>query len=567
MRVSLFTLWVWLGVSALISSGAENAGHLVIVGGGLRAENSAVYTRMIQFAGGPEKARFVVLPTASLSVKDSIALCDDLTLYGITRDRAEVLDVTEKNAAQSTVDPTILAKVQAASGVFISGGDQRRLVRALTKEDGGDTPLLAEIRVLLARGGVVGGTSAGASCQSAVMLAVSGLPDPMIDEGMDTLDFGIKTDERSRGLLIRSGFGFFKTGIIDQHFHQFRGRLGRLTRAVADRRLNFGFGIDENTALIARDDGRVEVAGAGHVTVIKTTGSKSEDGPLGYRIHGVTLTLLSDGDIFDPASGKVDVPKEKEWMSPEKPEYHGNFQLNDIAAGGAVPFAMINGLAENSRKEQIGICQKLYPDHSHGYRFTFRKRPTTNCYGGFYRHAWTNTVIDIELDIDPIGEGMRDSVQSVPSDLRGIQQNSGLLSVAFRGIMPANSRTAFRKDEPLTRGELASLAARAAHIPSPFPSDPAIADLPAAQPLADEILRVTAAGWMHVDDKQQFRPTEKADAACAARVFKHLVETSAPRGASTLLQELDQLERTGSATMKRGTAAEWTARILELPRQ
>ncbi len=89
--------------------------------------------------------------------------------------------------------------------MFISGGDQRRLVRALTHKDGGDTPLLAEIRKLLERGGVIAGTSAGASAQSATMLAVSGLPDMLVDEGFDTLDYGIRDNQRQRGLLITRG--------------------------------------------------------------------------------------------------------------------------------------------------------------------------------------------------------------------------------------------------------------------------------------------------------------------------------------------------------------------------
>ncbi len=103
----------------------------------------------------------------------------------------------------------------------------------------------------------------------------------LLDEGLDALDYGIKSRENERGLLITRGFGFFKTGIIDQHFYSFRGRLGRLTRAVDHGRVPFGFGIDENTALIVEPSGRCRVQGAGFVTVIQAPPTPGEDAPTG----------------------------------------------------------------------------------------------------------------------------------------------------------------------------------------------------------------------------------------------------------------------------------------------
>ena len=104
------------------------------------------------------------------------------------------------------------------------------------------------------------------------MLAVSGLHDKLIDEGLDTLDYGTTSHSDQRGLLLTRGFGFFKAGIIDQHFTQYRGRLGRLTRATADSgNVAIGFGIDENTALLVSKKGPIQVSGMGAVTIIKPT--------------------------------------------------------------------------------------------------------------------------------------------------------------------------------------------------------------------------------------------------------------------------------------------------------
>ena len=169
-------------------SGLSGSGHLVIVGGGLRPDNAKVFEKIVEYAGGAQIARFVVLPSASLMTRDAEDFCTYLTRYGVTADRSEVLNVNFKNAASATNEIGILEKVRRASGVYLAGGDQRRLVRLLTEKDGSDTPLLAEIRKVYERGGVIAGSSAGASAQSETMLAVSGLNDKLIDEGLDTLD-------------------------------------------------------------------------------------------------------------------------------------------------------------------------------------------------------------------------------------------------------------------------------------------------------------------------------------------------------------------------------------------
>ena len=122
-----------------------------------------MFEKIIQFAGGVESERFVVLPTASLLTLDAEDFCKYLTRYGVAADRSEVLNVNIKNAATATHDQEILEKVRRSGRLFFTGGDRRRLVRLLTKEDGGDTPLLAEIRKVYEHGGVIAGSSAGAS--------------------------------------------------------------------------------------------------------------------------------------------------------------------------------------------------------------------------------------------------------------------------------------------------------------------------------------------------------------------------------------------------------------------
>ena len=75
---------------------SSQGGHLVIIGGGLRPNNEEVFLRMIDYAGGVDRARFVILPTASSSDRYSREFCKELERYGIPADRAEILDVMDQ---------------------------------------------------------------------------------------------------------------------------------------------------------------------------------------------------------------------------------------------------------------------------------------------------------------------------------------------------------------------------------------------------------------------------------------------------------------------------------------
>ena len=541
-------------------------GHLVIVGGGLRPDNRAIFEKMVELAGGRERARFVIIPTASISSQGSHEFCRKLSLYGVTSDRAEVLDVMEHNAVAAARDPLNLEKVRQATCVYLAGGDQRRLVRLLAGSDGRETPLLREIRDVFARGGLIAGSSAGASAQSEQMLAVSGLPDLLIDEGLDALDYGVTSNAVERGLLLTRGFGFFTHGIIDQHFFQYRGRLGRLTRATAESGLPFGFGIDENTALISQPTGRLRVLGAGFVTILQPGVGKAQDGPLGYQIRDVTLSLLSDGDEFDPSARKVYVAPQKQPLEPDKLEYNGNFLLNDISAGGEGPFALIKGLADNRRSVQEAVAIKYHGDTSHGYRFRFSKRPTTQAYVGLTELEALYTVTDVRLDISPIANGLKPSHQHVPCDLPDGPQRGALVAVAFRGLLAADGTGRFRPEAPITRGEFAMSLARSAHLTAAPSESLRIADVDVLSMEGDEILRVVAAGLLVTDDHDAFKPADPLSPTDAVSALTKLAHLSIPMVEPALLQEITALEGRRSGEITRADIGVLLSKILKLPK-
>ena len=184
------------------------------------------------------------------------------------------------NERAEALDPRTMELLQGAAGVFFSGGDQLRISSQI-----GDTPVEHFVRKLHAQGGVVAGTSAGASVMS----------DTMLVRGTSS------ETHRVGDLDMAAGLGLIHDVIIDQHFAE-RGRIGRLLGAVAQNPRVLGIGIDENTAIIA-ESGGFRVLGAGGVYVVDGAGVTHSnvaeaEAEKALSLHDVRLHVLSEGDAF-----------------------------------------------------------------------------------------------------------------------------------------------------------------------------------------------------------------------------------------------------------------------------
>jgi cyanophycinase len=142
-RVLLACLATFIAPFAMSSTAAEvEGGAVVAIGGGLRDDNHAVWSRLVALAGGPG-ARFVVLPTASSTpVSAGAEAVAALAAHGA---KAEALPVSPRlegtEVTRAVRDPDLVAKVRAARGVFFTGGAQEYIVDAL--QPGGEaTPML-----------------------------------------------------------------------------------------------------------------------------------------------------------------------------------------------------------------------------------------------------------------------------------------------------------------------------------------------------------------------------------------------------------------------------------------
>lgn len=166
--------------------------------------------------------------------------------------------------------------------LFFTGGDQLRITSIL-----GGTPIYDALKELCNNGGLIAGTSAGASVMS----------DTMIVTGED--------DESPRKCTLKMspGLGLVRNIIIDQHFAQ-RGRIGRLLTGIAQNPEVLGIGIDEDTAIIVSDKGVAEVVGSGAVYFIDGSSIVYSNVSEQYAedvlsMFNVKLHVLKEGNRFN----------------------------------------------------------------------------------------------------------------------------------------------------------------------------------------------------------------------------------------------------------------------------
>eukprot|EP00904_Undaria_pinnatifida_P001914 jgi/Undpi1/11723/HiC_scaffold_37.g14018.m1 len=217
-------------------------GTLMIAGGAKLTPD--IYDAFRKAAGGAD-ARIVVIPTASRRADAA----DAETVY-LERWRAEphasvqLLHTRDRAVADSAEFAQALDK---ATGVWITGGSQKRIIDSYR-----GTRVERCLVAVLARGGVIGGSSAGAACMSRIM----------IQGGQEQPDTGI-------------GFDLLPHSIVDQHFSE-RKREPRLRAALDRHRGRFGVGIDEGTAIEVRGRSvRVRGRGKAHFFVAPGAGRQA----------------------------------------------------------------------------------------------------------------------------------------------------------------------------------------------------------------------------------------------------------------------------------------------------
>ena len=252
-------------------------GWIIAIGGAENKENDRrILERFVRASGGA-RSDIVVIPTAS-RVHETGPRYEQV-FSDIGARRVTVMDFDTRRDSQ---EAGRLRRLEEASGIFFTGGNQLRLTTLL-----GGTPVAKLIRTANARGVTVGGTSAGASILSEHMIAAG-------DEGSSVVAGSVR---------LAPGLGLTNRFIIDQHFRQ-RDRLGRLLTALAYNPFAVGIGLDEDTAAVIGPDETVEVEGSGAVTIVdaaecsySSIDSVEEGQPA--SVLGLKLHILVAGATFD----------------------------------------------------------------------------------------------------------------------------------------------------------------------------------------------------------------------------------------------------------------------------
>ncbi|MBI4477351.1 MAG: cyanophycinase [Acidobacteria bacterium] len=263
-------------------------GTLVIVGGG-RLEGTGILEKFIELAGGPD-ARFVIVPTAggNKNADGTLRVYKEEEIIAPWLKRG-----LKKVRMLHTHDPKIadteeFAKVlKDANAVWFNGGRQWNIVDSYM-----NTRTLKEFHDVLARGGVIGGSSAGATIQGDYLVrgAVAGAAIMMTPE-----------PEHEKG------FAFLRRSAIDQHINA-RNRWDDLIPVITKYPDLLGIGLSEGTAIVVNGD-TFEVMGLWKVAIHDTTRQ--------YQPWEKPYFVLSPGDVYNMKLRKVE--KYGTGVAPRKP--------------------------------------------------------------------------------------------------------------------------------------------------------------------------------------------------------------------------------------------------------
>jgi cyanophycinase len=256
--------------------GKRKSGKLIIIGG--KEDKDGEKRILTEVAKGVGNGKLCIVSVAS-TVGDELWESYREVFKGLGVKHLSHLDVFHRT---ESIDQNAYKAVKDADAIFFTGGDQLKITSEL-----GGTIVFDRINEIFQNGGIIAGTSAGASVMGETMMT-SGSSDASFRIG---------------NLRMAPGLGLTNCMIIDQHFAE-RGRIGRLIGAVAHNPKYLGIGIDEDTSIILEDKVKFTVLGSGTVYALDAHEANGcnivedeENTPL--SLFNIKMHLLVDGDQFD----------------------------------------------------------------------------------------------------------------------------------------------------------------------------------------------------------------------------------------------------------------------------
>lgn len=256
--------------TASVTRHGPERGSLLIIGGNV-GNTPAVWDKFVALAGGREKAKIVVV-TAALGDSAAYDQKDIDLIKKITGIKSVTLlhtgSLSEANSER------FIKPVQEATGIYFLGGRQWRIADAYL-----NTLTHQAFSDVLKRGGVIAGSSAGATIQGSFLWRG------------DTSGADVLVGDHTQGL------GFLKNSAIDQHLMK-RNRQFDLVDFIRFSPKLIGIGLDEATAIVVQKDtlevvGKSYVAIYDHETIVK---------------KNIPFVLLQSGQRYDLQNRKIIAP-------------------------------------------------------------------------------------------------------------------------------------------------------------------------------------------------------------------------------------------------------------------
>jgi cyanophycinase len=253
-------------------------GTLVIVGGG-GTDGTGIMERFIELAGGAEKAKIVVVPTAGGNRAQDGSIRqykEEEVIAGWLKRGVKTVRMLHTHDPKVADTEEFVKPLLDATAVWFNGGRQWNIVDSFA-----NTRTYKEFHNVLARGGVIGGSSAGATIQG---------------------EYLVRGDTSGANVMMtaepnhQEAFKFLRKTAIDQHINA-RNRWDDLIQVIQKYPNLLGIGLSEVTAIIVTGD-KFEVMGKWKVAV--------HDNTRKYQPWEKPYFVLSPGDVYDMKARKVE---------------------------------------------------------------------------------------------------------------------------------------------------------------------------------------------------------------------------------------------------------------------
>ena len=275
MKKTLILILLLAATAAFAQTTGPKNGHLIIAGGALRDPD--VFAKFIELAKGDE-SHIVVIPTAGgfdVNEEREAGIIRQWKARGAKE--VTVLHTTDPKDADME---TFAQAIDDATGVYFPGGRQWRLADSYL-----NTIVQDKLFALLDRGGVIGGSSAGATIQGSYLA---------------------RGDTKTNTIMVgdhEEGMGFVKNIAIDQHTLA-RNRQFDMFEILAEYPDLLGISIDENTAMLVSGDS-FEVIGQSYVLIYDGTHWDQTKGAFVANNGKERFHLLRKGRKYDMKNRKV----------------------------------------------------------------------------------------------------------------------------------------------------------------------------------------------------------------------------------------------------------------------